>query len=430
MSKLQYLHNLAKLRSVELILVIGLFSTLIVWGSYTFWPLFISFIGLIEWCRQTPHSKKWFEDHLVNEARRLLWSSFAIFISISLILEIYHTGTIQIPEHLALFIIYPLIATTIANHRLTPFWFWIGVSAGAVAGCLFAIFQVYTTGERAYGLLNPITFGDTAVVLCAASFIGLAFLDFKQAENKNLRLLLLVGATCGMITSLLSGSKGGWLSLSTIIIFAVIKIIQSVNFRQKIILLILIGSILSATVLLVPKSLVHNRILSGWNGLVTWIETGKVTEGSVSMRLEFWAAGIEIFKENPLIGLGHTATNQFRIDLAKTPRYSPELTILKTFDNEYINRLANHGALGLLGTIVLFVLPFFAFYRFRKNENSSVKALGYLGMTLPVLYMEFGLSVSIFDTNIFRQVYVSWLITLLALIAVQQNSSMKSADLE
>jgi O-antigen ligase len=413
---------------VHLILAVGTCSTLVAWGGYTIWPLALSLIGLSTWFRDRSSRGKWFEEPRVRTARRLIFSAFFCFIVFSVTLGIYHRNPVGGYQAVLPFIVHPLLASVIVRHQVTPLWFWIGTSAGAVVAALFAGFQIFVMGlSRAHGLINPITFGDTAVVLCAASLIGLSHLDFSQNENKKLRIWLVAGSIGGMIASLLSGSKGGWLSLCTVFVFAIIKIIRPINLAKKISTLLFIILLLITTFTVIPKETVQGRLESGWHGLSTWLKTGEVTEMSVSIRLELWTVGIQIFKENPWLGAGHEVTQQRRLDLAASGQFSPRVAEIKTFDNEYINRLANGGILGILPSILLFVLPFCAFYQFRNHANSSVKALAFLGMILPVLYMEFGLSVAIFGTNIFRQVYSSWLVTILAMIAVLlQNDAKKS----
>lgn len=409
----------------NLILMIGISSTLIVSGAYTIWPLAFSLIGLIVWLRNKPARQKWFADPEVSAARRLLLSSFFCFITVSISLGLYHKNPAGGYQAVLPFAIYPILAGAIVHHRVDPFWFWVGTSIGAVAAAFFAGFQIFIQGlTRAHGLINPITFGDTAVVLCAACLIGLSHLDFSQPENRNLKSWLIAGSFCGMTASLLSGSKGGWLSLCTVSFFAIGKMVRPLNFARKIATLGLIVSLSAIAFAVTPKSTLQGRLESGWQGLRTWLKTGEVTEMSVSIRMELWAAGLQIFKENPWFGSGHELTQKRRLDLAASGQFSPRLAEIKTFDNEYINKLANGGILGILPSILLFALPFLAFYRFRNHENSSIRALGILGMFLPILYMEFGISVAIFGTNAFRQVYASWLITLIALIAVtaQDNS--------
>jgi O-antigen ligase len=175
----------------------------------------------------------------------------------------------------------------------------------------------------------------------------------------------------------------------------------------------------------VPKETFGNRLIDGWRGLQTYAATGEITEMSVSIRLELWRVGLRIFSEAPLAGRGEKAAAQRRLELSQTDEYSSLVAEINTFDNTYINILTASGILGFLAHMAAFILPIFAFSKFQNHQIPSIRALSMVGVMLPILYMEFGMSVSIFGTNAFRQVYASWLVLLMGLIASELNVDRK-----
>ena len=55
----------------------------------------------------------------------------------------------------------------------------------------------------------------------------------------------------------------------------------------------------------------------------------------------------------------------------------------------------------------------------QNGSDAQIKALATIGMLMVPLYLEFGLSVSVFGINVFRSVYVALAVSLLALITVR-----------
>jgi O-antigen ligase len=114
--------------------------------------------------------------------------------------------------------------------------------------------------------------------------------------------------------------------------------------------------------------------------------------------------------------------------LALTGLNSQYIGGLGAFENEYINSLVRFGIMGGIGLLLAFGSPLIAFARFRKHTDSSIQGMSLLGMLLPLMYMEFGLSVSVLSVNTCRQVYFSWCIVLLALILLRLRQLEKPND--
>jgi hypothetical protein len=62
-----------------------------------------------------------------------------------------------------------------------------------------------------------------------------------------------------------------------------------------------------------------------------------------------------------------------------------------------------------------------AFWVWRKHEDAQIKALSTMGLLMVPMYLEFGLSVSVFGINVFRSVFVTLAVVLLALITVRSQ---------
>ena len=275
-------------------------------------------------------------------------------------------------------------------------------------------------GNRAGGFTNQIKFGNTAVVLATASLIGFIYAEF----DRHIRLekaLLLLGGVCGMLASLLSGSKGGWLSILIVSLLIFHSATKQFNWWKKSLLVGLIVALLATGISLGARNQVIDRINSGITGAKTWFETGRVTEYSVSVRLELWKAGLQIGAQHPLLGAGNEEFLRMIQESVDTGLSQPEIEHINNPHNELIGFFAEKGLVGVLSVLMVHALTFLMFYRSRHHPNRAVRALSMMGMLLVFLYIEFGLSMAIFSVNAFRQVYTSWAMILAGLIYSQSR---------
>lgn len=348
----------------------------------------------------------------------VLWA-FGFYVVIQTLLTAYHGDRASNYGNVAPFVIFPLILVAIWKLPPNAKGFWLGTAVGGLITLGIASYQIYVVGmERAIGFRNPIPFGNTSVVLGTAALFGLVF--YRQTFQRFYeKALLAVGGLAGLLGCLLSGSKGGWLSLLMVLLIASNKATQGYHWAKRLAALMAIMGLLAAMLALSPRSVVADRIISAYQGVVVWLQTGEVTEGSASARLEAFKAGMIAGSSSPLVG--HGQEGQFKaiqqaIDDGKVRK---EFMDFKVIDNEFISLFASKGLLGVLAAVLVHAGIFFSFFRYRQHELESVRNLATMGMLLVVLYLEFGLSVSVLGTNIFRIIYVSWSMILLGLILAE-----------
>ncbi len=346
---------------------------------------------------------------------------FWLYSLVGVLMVIFHGHAWTFYEMYLPALLYPLIFLVIPKARTNPIYFFLGAATGAVGAALIAIYQAKILGvARADGFyFNAIHFGNTGLVMGAASFIGLLTMPVRK-QLWSIKIWLALGGCCGVLTSLLSGSKGGWLSLIMVLFLVVFYTSQNWSPWKRAAVFCLGCALLIGSVTLLPKQTVLGRIEAGIQGAKIWLSTGQVTEGSVSVRLAAWKIGVDMFADRPWAGWGgkNMGPEQHQ-RLAQTGLESQYIGGLGAFENEYINSLVRFGIMGGIGLLLAFGSPLIAFARFRKHTDPSIQGMSLLGMLLPLMYMEFGLSVSVLSVNTCRQVYFSWCIVLLALILMR-----------
>lgn len=354
-----------------------------------------------------------------------IWG-FLVYVLVHVFLVAYHGDPVKDFGSVIPFLLSPLILVALLCNEPSSRHFWLGCAAGALVAFLIAVTQIYVfDAERAFGFRNPILFGDTAIVLGTGALVGLFFCR-SVFNSFNERIFLFTCGLAGLFTSLLSGTKGGWLSLIMIIVLLANAVARSMHILKRVSLIAGCFLVLVAVVSFVPKLPVVDRLISAYHGTVEWIKTGNVTEGSASIRLEAFKAGLIVGVQSPIVGLGKQGEQVAFREAVDAGLIRKEMIEVNVVDNDFISAFSQHGLVGVFGIIAVHLGVFWTFWRYRTESDEAIKAITSMGVLLVLFYMEFGLTVSIFGTSIFRTMYISWSI-LLAGLLISEKRRLASA---
>jgi O-antigen ligase len=354
-----------------------------------------------------------------------IWG-FLVYVLVHVFLVTYHGDPIKDFGSVIPFLLSPLILIALLRNEPSSRHFWLGCAAGALVAFLIAVTQIYVfDAGRAFGFRNPILFGDTAIVLGTGALVGLFFCR-SLFDSFNERIFLFICGFAGLFTSLLSGTKGGWLSLIMIIVLLANAVTRSMHILKRVSLIAGCFLVLVAVVSFVPKLPVVDRLISAYHGTVEWIKTGNVTEGSASIRLESFKAGLMVGVQSPIVGLGKQGEQVAFREAVDAGLIRKEMIEVNVVDNDFISAFSQHGLVGVFGIIAVHLGVFWTFWRYRTDSDEAIKAITSMGVLLVLFYMEFGLTVSIFGTSIFRTMYISWSI-LLAGLLISEKRRLASA---
>lgn len=363
---------------------------------------------------------------ITDPALRASWSTliggFFAFAVCGLLLNLLHGETDPgAYERLFPFLLFPAMAWTIraGDWSAHPWLAALGLAA-LLAGAHAAWEFLTDPAIRATGATgNAIKFGHSAVIL--AAFCTLAAILWPFPNRPALwRAGLLAAALAAAQASLLSGSKGGWPVLLLVILLAAYTLARRRSLWQRHAFAALTLAALVVLGLLAPASMVRDRIASGVNGAIHWVESGgEVTEGSVSLRFELWSLGLRIFGEHPMVGAGIEGKDARWAELVATDPGHAVIGPLTSADNDMIDALANGGVVGGLSLLLCLCCTWLAFWRWRHHADAQILTLARMGLILVAAYALFGLSVSVFGINIFRAIFVAFAVTLLAFISVR-----------
>ena len=408
-----------------LLLAISLAGTWVVWGVKTLWPLLFALVGLWALLKtwRAPGSLQPLPTD-VNVAAKWLAFAAIYYCTLRLVGYALHGNRWNV-EPLLPFLLFAPLMFGVYSVRISHRYFWMGAGLAAIAACMFALYQHYYLGiGRANGHMNAITFGNTSVVLSLTCLIGATCPLYIR---KRFSLFLIIGSICAAYASLLSGSKGGWLGLLMIYGLGAYRYWNEFGRQSPWAVAGLLLGLVCTVGFLMPVH-VLDRIFSGAIGAYIWFTQGVVTDGSVSFRLELWRMAWYAFLESPLLGLSSDEIfSRMKTLVDAGVLNEPALLQYPTIDSQFFGDLAEGGLLGLSSTVALLICPLVAFARFRHHQNLAVRELGLVAVWVCLLFAEFGLSASLWGQSTYRQFYVSWLLLLLGLIAVELSKATEPA---
>jgi O-antigen ligase len=232
--------------------------------------------------------------------------------------------------------------------------------------------------------------------------LGLMFVGAVQKDKK----LLYVTAVALMgIALILSGSRGGLISLLAEIFFLIMLTTKTRGYNQ---LILKVG----LAVLLIATIVLGSMLIGGESSLTRLAETAASEDFSTN-RTHIWNVTLSIIKNNFIFGSGYGS-----YAVAYTPFDSLNgLERVEQAHNDYLQVLADAGIIGLI------IAGFFVFTLFRtgmKNAQTSIPfrrgvAVGALAGCFAILVH------SLFDFVLHTTAIALMFITLVSLVVVSRS---------
>jgi O-antigen ligase len=268
---------------------------------------------------------------------------------------------------------------------------WWGVCAGALAGLPLVAWQRFGQHiDRPGGLINPITFGDLALLLCLLALA--AAIDLRQASRQ--ALLAGVGALAGLAASVLTGTRGGWLALLPAALL-LLRHARALDSRRVRGLLAAVIALLAGS-WFVPALGVQARFVQGVDDVRSFYEGGSVWT-NVGTRLELWKGAAMLIAEHPLFGMDFAACRARLADYARQGSLDPMVLTLPHLHNDALQELATGGVVGFVIWVAILAAPGLFFLRkLGAGMHAPQFAPALAGALLVFSYASFGLTEVIF----------------------------------
>ena len=250
------------------------------------------------------------------------------------------------------FLLIILLFLAIRSHGFNEKYLFFANVTGLVGATVFAYYQAEILNiNRVYGSTNKIiaAFGLIALI---SGFFALVYLVMNKHSVKWRYILGSFVAAAMLYTIAATGTKGVWIALPAVLVLLVLAKIDS----NKWLLLSVTGLGFAAIgVVFFFNDMANSRLQGLWQPLITYVQTGQITDGSLSIRLETWKAAFIMGVEFPVFGVGLGNFVTTKADLIASGVIDPAAGFVMGPHNDLIGTFAVQGLLGLAALVFLYV---------------------------------------------------------------------------
>lgn len=288
-------------------------------------------------------------------------------------------------------------------------WLWSGLAIGGILTAGWAGYQkLFLHAERAMGYTHVIQFGNIAMLTGLFCLAGLGWASV-QPRRRLWVALLIAGALGGVLGSLMSGSRGGWVGLPLVLL--VLYRAYSEFFSTRVsVLMPTLAVVAVVGVYAVPQLGVQDRVHAAFEDIRLYREGDADT--SLGARFEMWRGASQLAIRKPLLGWGETNYDAGMQQLVEEGRANEIVTAFGHPHNEMLNAAAKRGVVGLAALLALYLVPLRLFAAGLHAPSMTRRSLATAGSLLPVAYIDFGLSQAFFAHNSGVMIYSVWLVVL------------------
>lgn len=284
---------------------------------------------------------------------------------------------------------------------------WSGILLGALGGAGVALWEVGHGVARADGFLLAIQFGNTGMLLGVFCLAGLGW-AWQRCRRVLWVALLGLGAVSGILASLLSGSRGGWVGLPLVFWVLYRAYGKGVSLKVKLAALAVVLA-MGWVAYELPQTGVKQRVAQAIDDVALYV-SGEKQDTSVGLRFEMWQGAARLVAEKPLMGWGDSGYQQGMIDIAQRGLIHPRASHYGHAHNQFLDTLAKQGVPGFAVLLLLFLLPLKLFSSYLRDEDLTLRSLATAGALLCVAEMDFSLTQAGFNHNNGVMVYAFWLV--------------------
>lgn len=230
--------------------------------------------------------------------------------------------------------------------------------------------------------------GDISMSLGILSLI--IALYAHQKKDVKLTALSVIGGLCGIVGSLLSTARGGWVALPVLLI--VILYIYRHSLSKRFFLTFFgIIAIASVGISQMPNNRIMERINVAQKDIQLYLDNH---DGNTSLgaRFEMWKSALEMAKEKPFFGWGIQGATEKRKQETEEKIATGNIGQFTHAHNQYLDDLSKRGIVGLLALLAVLFIPLCTFMKNLKTANNEIKLIATLGVAHILSVMIYGLS--------------------------------------
>ncbi len=270
---------------------------------------------------------------------------------------------------------------------------WWGAAFGALAACGIVLVRWLALGVDRVHVpgINAIPFGNLSLVLGVLSLVW-------ALRRSQMPLLFGAAALAGLVASLLSGTRGGWVTLPVVAV--VLFLCQGAEIRRLWSAWLLPARLLTVAGVALFAAFAVWQVLPRAMALVDDLRgyVGQdVTHTSAGLRLDMWHAAWTLFLQKPLLGWGEGAMMPELRRLIAAGELNEQARYFGfQLHSDVLDTLARRGLLGLITLLLMYAVPLAGFVRRLKCADVDVRTFALAGTLVVLMCAGFGLTQSQF----------------------------------
>lgn len=290
-----------------------------------------------------------------------------------------------------------------------------GLALGSVGALAVAAYQYLIQGwVKATGFTNAIQYGDIAM------YMGLAVWCFALFNGRGWRqsLLLWLCGACGVLASLLSETRGGWVVAPMLLVVVLWTLYCNGRFKLGLMALVASG-VLVVGVLIPYEKKFEDRVELALTQLHEYeAQPQQFATTSIGQRMEQWKLAWQMIKSKPVTGWGTRGVivgKQAAVDQGLA-----HSSVMKYghAHNEILDMWVKRGLPGLVLLLLFYAIPFAVFWPTQQRlaglgeaERPAALALRVAASLLPIAYFGFGWTQVFFAHNSGNMFYIFALVS-------------------
>lgn len=270
---------------------------------------------------------------------------------------------------------------------------WWGAAFGALAACGIVLVRWLALGVDRVHVpgINAIPFGNLSLVLGVLSLVW-------ALRRSQMPLLFGAAALAGLVASLLSGTRGGWVTLPVVAV--VLFLCQGAEIRRLWSAWLLPARLLTVAGVALFAAFAVWQVLPRAMALVDDLRgyVGQdVTHTSAGLRLDMWHAAWTLFLQKPLLGWGEGAMMPELRRLIAAGELNEQARYFGfQLHSDVLDTLARRGLLGLITLLLMYAVPLAGFVRRLRCADVDVRTFALAGTLVVLMFAGFGLTQSQF----------------------------------
>jgi O-antigen ligase len=142
------------------------------------------------------------------------------------------------------------------------------------------------------------------------------------------------------------------------------------------------------------------------------------------MRFKFWRTGIDVFLEHPVFGIGPDSIPNMELSDPKLSARSAVKPKWAHAHNIILTSLAEAGVVGLIGFLVLHLVPIWLLLRHVKSPDPQVKFWVWAAIVINLQFFSNGMTDNIFGNK--PMMYIYWTITATCIWVIYSKKDKKT----